>query len=72
MNKIIVPSIDEIIEINEKLGYSVVNKEALDFMCLYSLWKLTLGFCISAYCFEYLAINIYLKRSYFLCSSCLF
>ena len=32
MNKIILPSIEEIIEINEKLGYNVVNRGALDFI----------------------------------------
>ena len=32
MNRIIVPLIDEIIEINEKLGYGVVNEGALDFI----------------------------------------
>ncbi len=31
-NKIVIPSIDEILEINEKLGYSVMNKGALDFI----------------------------------------
>ena len=32
MNKITLPSIDEIIEINKKLGYTGVNKGALDFI----------------------------------------
>ncbi len=32
MDKIVIPSIDEIVEINERLGYSVVKLGALDFI----------------------------------------